>query len=180
MEAPRLIAWRDRDRRYLLLAGVLVFVLAALVTVLYVAFSVLAVDGDSMAPALRDTDRVLLTRGYDAPRRGDIIAFDAQDAAGRRVPLIKRVVALPGDSVEIIGDSAWVNGELSLVAPTAHVGTSAVRFGPIVVPEGSVYVLGDNRPVSLDSRFIGPIPIDTITGRAVAVILPVFRIRAID
>lgn len=163
-----------------MLVAVLVFVLAAVLTLFGAVFTVVSVDGGSMNPALEHGDRLFLTRGYESPQRGDVIAFRFLESDGRSVALIKRVVALPGDTVEIIGDSAWVNGEMSADAPTARVGTTGVRFSPVVVPEGSVYVLGDNRPVSLDSRFIGPVPQGDVIGKAVAVILPVTRMRGID
>lgn len=180
MAAPRFIVWRQRDLGYLVLVAILVFALAALLTLFGVVFTVVTVDGGSMRPALEHSDRLLLTRGYESPRRGDVIAFRVREPDGRSTALIKRVVALPGDTVEIIGDSAWVNGQLSADAPTARVGTGGVRYAPLVVPEGTVYVLGDNRPVSLDSRFIGSIPEGTVIGKAVAVILPVTRMRGID
>jgi signal peptidase I len=104
----------------------------------------------------------------------------AVERNGQPIRLIKRVVALPGDTVEVIGDSAWVNGRLSDAAPTASVGTKSYRIGPMTVPDGTVYVLGDNRPVSLDSRGIGFVPLATIDGKAVAIIFPPFRIGGID
>ena len=180
MEPPRLIAWRSSDRHFLLIAVILVAVLAAVVTVLYVIHDVRKIDGPSMEPTLLQSDRVLVTRGYDQPEVGDIVSFTAVDRNGTLARLIKRVVALPGDRVEIIGDSAYVNGELSAAAPRAIVGSESYRLGPMTVPGDSVYVLGDNRPVSLDSRYLGFIPVSSIAGEAVAVIFPPGRIGGID
>ena len=180
MKQPRFIAWRSSDRRFILVVVLLVAILTALITPLYLVYNVRRIDGASMEPALLEGDRILLTRGYDDPHAGDIVSFTAVDQSGQEVRLIKRVVAIPGDSVEVLGDSVYVNGELSIVAPTARVGADSYRLGPMTVPEGSVYVVGDNRPVSLDSRHLGFVPLTSIAGKAVAVILPLSHIRGID
>lgn len=177
MGAANFILWRPSDGRHFLSLMALVAILAALVTLLYVVFTVIRVDGDSMLPALEHNDRILVTRGYSNPQAGDIVAFFAVDYDGTRIRVVKRVVAVPGDSVEIVGDSAYVNGELSLVAPTATVSPDGQRTGSITVPEGTVFVLGDNRPDSLDSRIFGPIPLTSVIGRAKAIILPPSRVR---
>ena len=174
------IAWRASDRRYLPLLLLLCVGLAVLVSVLYVVFSVVRVNGDSMAPALHSGDRVLVTRGYAVPQAGDIVAFALVGPDGGEDPLIKRVVAVPGDQVEMVGDIVYVNGELSEVAPTAFVGTEAGSRIQLTVPAGTVYVLGDNRPYALDSREIGPVPLEAIEGKGVAIMLPVHRARPID
>lgn len=132
-----------------------------------------------MLPALRDEDRVLVTKGYPTPRRGDIISVTMVDGS-ERVGALKRVVALPGDTVAIDGDVAYVNGEPSTVAPDALIGGGGQRTDPLVVPAGMVFALGDNRPVSLDSRHVGPIPLLEVQGKVVAVILPVTRFMIID
>lgn len=165
---------------FLVVSAVLVFVLASLVTLLYGVHTVRRIDGPSMEPTLLQGDRILVTRGYDIPTRGDIVSFVTVERDGDRVDLIKRVVALPGDTVEIVGDAAFVNGQPSSVAPDAVIGTQTYRLGPMTVPEGTVYVLGDNRPLSLDSRMLGYVPISSIRGKAVAIIFPPFRARAID
>lgn len=177
---PSLIAWRSSDRRYLPLLVILTALLAMLVSVFYIAFVVVRVDGDSMAPALHSQDRLLMTRGYDHPEAGDVVAFTVTGPGGVPDPLIKRVVAVPGDEIEVLGDVIYVNGKLSDAAPTARIGTSGRGRIQLTVPEGTVYVLGDNRPLALDSRTLGPIPLEDIEGRGVAIILPLTRAGAID
>ena len=179
MRAPVFIAWREQDRKYVLLVPTLAIVLGLLVGTLYIVFTTIRVDGDSMYPALQHEDRVLLTKRYDRPRRGDIVSVTVTDR-GERVGVLKRVIALAGDEVTVAGDVAYVNGELSAAAPDAITGSGPAVFGPLVVPEGTVFVLGDNRPISLDSRFVGPVPLSDVNGRVVAVILPVHRFRVID
>ena len=179
MRAPVFIAWREQDRKYLLLVPALALVLGMLVGTLYIVFTTVRVEGDSMYPALQHEDRVLLTKRYDRPTRGDIVSLTLSDQ-NERVDVLKRVIAVAGDEVTVEGDTAYVNGELSAVAPGAIEGSRGRTFGPLIVPDGAVFVMGDNRPVSLDSRFVGPIPLSDVQGRVVAVILPVHRFRVID
>lgn len=180
MSTPRFILWRRTDKGFLLLVAVLVFVLAGSVTLLYGVNTVRKIDGPSMEPTLIQGDRILVTRGYRAPAVGDVVSLITVDREGQEVDLIKRVIALPGDTVEIVGDSAYVNGVLSAAAPRAQIGTQSYRLGPMTVPEGAVYVLGDNRPVSLDSRMLGFVPITSVRGKATAIIFPPARMGTID
>jgi signal peptidase I len=177
--AFRFIPWRDRDLRYFPLVALLVFVLAGVITLLGIVFSVTRVDGDSMVPTLEHGDRILVTRGYDLPRIGDIVSIDVQGEDGS-TGVLKRVVALPGDTVEILGDSALVNGEPSEATDVAIIGPDRRHIGPLDVPDGMVYVLGDNRPVSLDSRYVGMITLGSVRGRVTAIVLPLRRARRID
>lgn len=179
MAGVRFILWREQDRSYLGLVAVLAIVLVAIVTVFFVVFTSARVDGESMMPALLPEDRVLITRGYDAPRIGDIVSADITTDLGRE-SIIKRVIALPGDSVVMRGSAAYVNGELSTAAPDPVLADSELLGDAIVVPEGHVYLLGDNRPVSYDSRFSGPVPLAAISGRVVAVFSPITRLRLVD
>lgn len=180
MHKSSFIVWRPRDRRFLPLLIALIVVFASLISVLYVVFSVVRVAGDSMEPALLSGDRVLLTRGYEHPEAGDVVSFTVLSPHGQPERLIKRVVAVPGDTVQVVGDVVYVNGELSNAAPTARVGTGGDPRLELAVPPGTVYVLGDNRPVALDSRFFGPVSLASIRGAGVAVIWPPTRAGAID
>lgn len=146
--------------------------------VFYVLWQTSVVEGDSMLPTLQASDRVLVTRDYDSPSSGDIVLLDLRGEAGR-APLIKRVVAVPGDEVRVEGDRIFVNGS-DAVPYEILAGESAVSVEPFVLPEGSIYVAGDNRPVSLDSRFLGPVPLATVDGRVLAVFWPPARFGPID
>ncbi len=174
-------ASRDRSDR---LAAWLVVPLAALLTIVvivfYVLFSTTTVDGESMLPTLRPADRLLATKGYSYPIRGDIVILHTYDRRGRPRDVVKRIIAVPGDTIEVRDDIAWVNG-----TPEPGDGVYAVpAFGidlPLRrIPQGRVFVMGDNRLVSLDSRFIGTLPIDDIQGRVEAIFAPITRIRRID
>ncbi len=112
-------------------------------------FRIVQVSGDSMSPTLLNGERLLMTSAYwlvGGVKRGDIVVLE--DPA--RGVYIKRVHALPGETVE----PYWAPKE----------GWS-LRQGEFVVPPGSYYVLGDNRPASEDSRELGPIPEKEVRGK---------------
>lgn len=162
----------------------------------------------SMRPTLLEGDVVLVNRlAYDfkvpltdislarlgQPRRGDVITFTSPQDGTR---LIKRLVGLPGDTVELRDDRLFVNGAPALysdavevtepigthsvqaVRATEHLGNRAYavqflpavaarrNYGPVTVPQDSYFFLGDNRDNSADSRFMGIVPRDMLIGRA--------------
>lgn len=129
----------------------------------------------SMFPTLRVGDHILVSKLsyglrlplvtdsaflFDTPKRGDIVVFTrpdesetSEDEAG--INIIKRVIGLPGDTVEVRGTKAYINGQ-ALEEPYARWQDHGIPdgyFGPDVVPEGHVFLLGDNRDRSKDSRF---------------------------
>lgn len=159
------------------------------------------IPSSSMEPQLREHDRVVVSRTayrLHDPNRGDIVVFpspavpgdehgllegwvdDVLDtiAVGDRGDreLIKRIVGLPGEVVEARDGAVHIDGR-RLYEPYLPAGMTTDDFGPITVPEGRVFVMGDNRPNSHDSRFedIGPIEIDSIVGRAIALVWPPSR-----
>lgn len=169
----------DHVARRLLLPLLLVLVL--LVLVFWVLFTPLQVSGDSMYPTLGNGDRVLVSRGYGAPERGDIVHVDARQLEGARgSQVIKRVVAVAGDTISIENGRALVNGMPENPVSGLIVDDGDVSIPAVTVPDGHVYVLGDNRPVSLDSRFYGPVPVDAVEGRVVFCYAPVTRFGPID
>nr|MBA2280055.1 signal peptidase I [Acidimicrobiia bacterium] len=179
----------------------LMLVLAAVVALLLKAFvaQAFSIPSSSMEPQLLVGDRVAVSRTayrLHDPNRGDIIVFhapgtqpdtsalparlarDVLEGVGALKPseteLIKRVVALEGEVVEARGGRVYVNGR-ELVEPYLPPDVATADFAAVTVPEDFVFVLGDNRGNSQDSRFIGPIPVDSIVGRAIARIWPVSR-----
>ncbi len=128
------------------------------------------IPSSSMVSTLNIGDRVLVNKlSYDFHdvNRGDIIVFErpAGEADSGITDLIKRVVGLPGDTVEGQNGQVLINGE-PLVEPYLDEGVTTGDFDPIEVPEGHLFMMGDNRGDSRDSRFFGPIEEDTIVGRA--------------
>lgn len=124
------------------------------------------VYGQSMEPSLHDYERVIVDKvsyHIELPSRGDIVVFPVE---GEPLPLIKRVIGLPGDKIEVRDGRVLVNG-----APLTEPYVSGPTVGntpPVHVPEGSVFVMGDNRTAggSLDSRRLGPVPLTKLIGRA--------------
>jgi signal peptidase I len=167
---------RRGDRQAALLVVPLTLVLVALLLLRFVFFEYATVDGESMKPALLPEDHLMLTRGYAEPRRGDIIVFRSRES-GRPIEVVKRVVGIPGDTVRTQGDAAWVNGKPEQRDFSVLTGDSRREVGPLTVPAGSLFVLVDNRAISLDSRFIGVVPMDAVIGRAVSVYAPVTRLQ---
>ena len=84
---------------------------------------------------------------------------------------IKRVIALPGETIAVRDNQVLIDGE-PLDEPYLRAGIRMPDFGPEVVPEGFVFVMGDNRNQSQDSRFFGPIPEEDIVGRAFVTVWP--------
>ena len=167
-----------RNKTAWLLLPPLLLLFVTLVMVFVVFFDSRAVEGDSMLPTLRHGDRLLVTKDYEDAVRGDIVVVEIE-RAGRRTTFLKRVAALPGDEVVVEGDRVWVNGRESAPVPII-VGDSGAPMHTVEVPEDTLVVLGDNRPISLDSRFIGVIEIDKVLGRAVAIYAPFYRLRFVD
>ncbi len=147
-------------------------VLLALFIILFVAQSFL-VQGDSMEPSLHHGERLLVdkvTYRFRPPERGEIIVFSFPKDPRRK--FIKRVIGVPGDTVEIRNRTLFING---IPIEEDYIrGPMYQPYGPVVVPEGTVWVLGDNRNNSEDSRFpdVGPVPLDLVVGRAVVVYWP--------
>lgn len=140
------------------------------------AFRRFAIVDSSMAPSLEPDDWVLAKRVTGPPDRGDIVMFPDPAATGRT--LVKRVIALPWERVGIESGRVTIND-----AVLADRWTSGITEpeGSWTVPEGHVWVLGDNRGASTsDSRTVGPIAIDSISWRVVGRYWPTSRARSIE
>jgi signal peptidase I len=124
------------------------------------------VYGQSMEPNLHDQERVILDKvsyRISAPERGDIVVFPVE---GEPLPLIKRVIGLPGETVEVRDGKVLVN-DVALNEPYAS-GPTYGNTPPVRVLPDTVFVMGDNRAPggSLDSRRLGPISLSKLVGRA--------------
>jgi signal peptidase I len=155
-----------------------VLLAGALVTlVLIVAFVAepFRIPTESMEPTLRPGDQVLLNKlayRFGSPHRGELAVFKSPD--GGEIAL-KRIVGLPGDRVGIADGVLTVNGKLTREAYVNYRFTDSVYFGPITVPAGHVFVMGDNRADSEDSRDYGPVSEDALMGRVAVRLWPLSR-----
>ncbi len=123
------------------------------------------VEGQSMEPNLHNNERLIIEKisyRLHPPQRGDIIVLQLPDRNSD--PLIKRVIGLPGETVEISNGQVFINGQV-LDEPYLNQYTYQ-GMAPEVVPPNEVFVLGDNRGFSNDSRAFGFVPFSDIIGRA--------------
>jgi signal peptidase I len=160
----RFVRWRSVANLAVQLA-----VLALLIAAFFVRLP--QVSGLSMEPHIRSGEYVLInTFAYrlTQPRRGEIVAFRHEGDA--RAVFIKRVVGLPGDRIRVVHGLVYLNGRKLDEPYVQHPDDRS--FAETTVPAASVYVLGDNRAESEDSRFFGPVSHDRLIGRAVAGIWP--------
>ncbi|MBU5212600.1 MULTISPECIES: signal peptidase I [Heyndrickxia] len=152
-------------------------ILLAVVIVLvcrYFVFTPSVVVGESMMPNLQDGNRIIVSKLSDI-KRFDEIVFHAPDADEHYV---KRVIGLPGDSIEMKDDVLYINGkaykepylkenrkDLLPMQQLTEDFTLKEKTGKSKVPKGYLFVLGDNRLVSKDSRYFGVIPMDSVIGK---------------
>lgn len=145
-----------------------------LAVVLYFGINALSarvrVDGFSMVPTLQNGEYILVNKlSYKTgqPARGDIIVFrlpgdESQD-------LIKRVIGLPGDTVHVSDGVVTINGE-KLAEP--YIAQAPLYFGEWTVPDGNLFVLGDNRNDSRDSHQWGLLPLENVIGKSIVIYWP--------
>ncbi len=170
-------------------ALLIAFAIAAFIR--YFLFTPIVVDGDSMMPTLEDGDRMIVNKiGYKigSPDRFDIVVFHAPEGKD----YIKRVIGLPGDHIEYIDDQLYINGE-ALEEPYLDQYKAEITEGNLtgdfklqdinpdyeVIPEGHVFVMGDNRRFSKDSRHIGVVSLDEIIGNTNMIFWPLNEIKIV-
>ena len=168
---------RGEQRHFLAgIIGTLTVFAAAVVLCVTLFFPVLQVTGDSMEPVLREGN-LILTRKTDHLKTGDICGFYYNNEL-----LLKRVIGVPGDMVDIDAEgNVSVNGQI-LNEPYVlqkALGKSDVSF-PLLVPEDCYFVMGDNREVSIDSRssIIGCVNREQIEGKAILKLWPPGRVSS--
>ena len=129
------------------------------------------VDGTSMEPNLMNADRLLVSKvsyAFGEPERGDIIVFPSPYEDGRE--FIKRIIGMPGETVQIINGSVRINGQP--IEEPYLVNRDGRDYPSTVIPQGEYFVLGDNRLVSLDSRQGWTVSRDDVDGKAWIVFWP--------
>lgn len=161
-----------------------VMLLLSLVLLLTVAvrsfvFTFVGVEGPSMKGTLLEGEQVAVLRcayWFSLPQRGDVVTCSYPQ---RDEQYVKRVIGLPGEMIMIREGTVYVDGR---PVPSGGLIIAADEdYGPTRVPEGSYFVMGDNRPVSGDSRLesVGALPLSMINGKVLAVVLPLENFSAI-
>ena len=142
------------------------------------------IPSKSMVPTLEVGDRVFVNKfiyRFHEPKRDDIIVFKSigDSTEGGQEDLIKRVVGLPGDEISVQDGVLFVNGERQEEPYVNPRLPDTSSFAPMTVPKGEVFLMGDNRADSRDSRFFGPVPFENIEGEAFIIFWPPGHIKPI-
>lgn len=136
------------------------------------------VQGHSMDHTLANGEHLIVDKipyYFIPPQRGNIIVFHAPDGAD----WVKRVIGLPGNTVQVWHGHLLLNGKIYHEPFINGPMDPLQNFGPIKVPPGDIFVMGDNRNISEDSRMIGPIPISSVVGRVDLVFWPLSNFKFI-
>ena len=158
----------------ILVAVVLAFIIRQFVVELYI------VDGPSMRPTLQSQERLVVNKfiyDFRAPEKGEILVF--QYPMDKSRDFIKRVIATPGDTIEIKDSRVYVNHQMLtedyILEPTKS------EFPKATVPENTLFVMGDNRNNSEDSRFadVGFVPYSLVKGKACFVFWPLDKMKSL-
>ncbi len=144
-------------------------------------FGVYTVPTGSMLDTIHQGDMLIgekVTLHWDSPKVGDIVTFESPTEPG--TTLIKRVVAVGGQTIDLIGGKLYVDGVEQDEAYTQgketlslsdYVGSAGLSY-PYTVPEGYVFCMGDNRTNSLDSRYFGPVSVDAVSSKGLFIYWP--------
>jgi signal peptidase I len=173
--------WAKEIRDWVLTTGI-VFIIMALLNMFVINIS--TVKGQSMQPTLWEGEKLLINKialSFTHPKRGDIVVLhDPSTGEDRKDYLVKRVIGIPGDTVEVREHKLYVNGKLK-EEPYTDTEIQDPDFAPIVVENDSYFVMGDNRhaAASKDSRYFGSVNQDKIVGRAAFVWWPLSRLDSL-
>ncbi len=147
----------------------------------------MSVPSASMTPTLEPGDRVLtnkLVYDFADPDKGDLVVFESVDER-KDEEIVKRVVGLPGEEISVQEGVLLVNGEpppepylLATQESPTNETPGVDSFGPMIVPQNHVFVMGDNRTNSYDSRFFGPVPEENLVGEVSTRFWPPGRLGA--
>ncbi|MDP1421023.1 signal peptidase I [Peribacillus simplex] len=180
----------NRKEVFSWIKAILIAVILAFLIRTYI-FAPIVVDGESMMPTLQDHERIVLTKfgtNIDNIDRFDIVVFHATVDKD----YIKRVIGLPGDHIEYKDDTLYINGkayeepyldkyknQMAAGVPLTESFKLEDITGSMTVPEDQLFLMGDNRQNSLDSREIGTISVDEIVGKANLVYWPINEIKIV-
>ena len=153
-----------------LITALIPAILMALFINTFVAEAAEVAEGPSMQPNLYVGYRMMTEKVsyyFHQPQRGDVVIVEQPNG---QPYLVKRVIGLPGETIESCDGHTYVNGELLDEPWVTYFGGR--NYPPIQIPEGYIFIIGDNRPNSHDSRVIGPVPIEAVHGRVIFVYWP--------
>ena len=201
------LRYNEDDERTLLediLGFIKVFVVSAIVILLFVNFVAhpVRVDGRSMYPTLKDGEFGFTNVGgvlLNGVERGDIVVVTMEEE-GQKTHWVNRVIGLPGDTVSCVNDVVYINGkvldETKYIAPDYRQSlvdkfgyfnkvpnadnTNVEDFEEVKLKDDEYYVMGDNRPYSKDSRYVGPVKKSQIFAKKMLVLLPISDIGVKD
>lgn len=160
------VAWK----RTLRWAGEFLIAVALAAVIVLFVYQPVRVEGSSMMPALVDNERLFINKflyrmGVGEVQRGDLVVFPSPNDPAKSY--IKRIIGIPGDTVELRGGLVWLNGR-PLEEPYVPADyRDQSNLAPARVPPGHYFVMGDHRSASNDSRMWGPVPGASIYGKAV-------------
>jgi len=157
----------------LAIALVLAFVIRLLI------FQPFYIPSRSMVPALKPGDRIIVSKfdyWFKQPHRGEVIVF--KYPVNPDTDFVKRIIGLGGDTLAIRDNNLYIDGK-KLEEPYLSQNLVMQDFGPVTVPKGTLFMMGDNRNDSKDSRFWGPLDKDLIIGRAIIRFWPLNRMGLI-
>ena len=201
------LRYNEDDERTLLediLGFVKVFVVSAIVILLFVNFVAhpVRVDGRSMYPTLKDGEFGFTNVGgalLNSVERGDIVVVTMEEN-GQKTHWVKRIIGLPGDTISCVNDIVFINGKVldetkyidpdyrqSLIDKFGYFNkvpnednTDVQDFEEVTLGDDEYYVMGDNRPYSKDSRYVGPVKKSQIFAKKMLVLLPISDIGVKD
>ncbi len=142
------------------------------------------IPSSSMEPTLEINDRLIIEKisyRFKTPQRGDVVVFSPTDKLKEqnfKDAFIKRVIGLPGETVEVKGEKVYVNGKALREKYIEE--APEYTYGPVTVPQGQYLVLGDNRNNSYDSHYWGFVPRKNLIGRAIVRFWPINRLGSLD
>ncbi len=159
-----------------ILESVAIAILLAVIIRTFV-FQPFYIPSESMVPSLLVGDRIIVSKlnyHFSEPKRGDVMVFKFPLDPSR--DFVKRTIGVGGESLSIRNSQLYVNGQL-VQEDYLPEGLTFADFGPVEVPRGNYFMMGDNRNNSDDSRVWGALPEENIIGKAVLIYWPLNRIR---
>lgn len=154
----------QEEKFHITKGDIIFFVVILSLFVLKYAFCLKVINGSSMFPTYHDGQLITANRFIDQDdvKRNDVVIFYPEKQKSKTV-YVKRVVGLPGETVQIKNGQLYIDGQL-YEDKFATMDDAGIADSPITLQDGEFFVLGDNRNNSVDGRFIGPINIDSIIG----------------